>query len=261
MKTIRLVTRADDAGLNRTTNRAIRATAKQGIVKNISLLAVAPAIDDAAEVLRDLAGSVDFGLHACLTSEWRHPKFRPLSRSAAAESLVRKDGSFPATIDELASLLPDADGDADAVAVEMAAQLDRIRKLGFEPTYLDEHMLFGSVDGLASVLVSFAKEHGLIYDRSLIERKTMTRLPGWSGPGPHPGTELADHLSSLDAGTYLIVGHPGFKADEMQRLRHESEKGVDVLLDHNRQRRMFADIEIVDYCENAGVELLRYSDI
>ena len=44
MDSIRLVTRADDAGLNKTVNRAIRSAANDGIVRNISLMAPAPAI-------------------------------------------------------------------------------------------------------------------------------------------------------------------------------------------------------------------------
>lgn len=254
MEHIRLLTRADDAGLNRTSNRAIRAAVKQGIVRNVSVLATAPFVEDAAEVLNDLESMVDFGLHICLTAEWRKPKYRPISPEA--KTLGTADGAFAPNVTELESLGPDP----DLVRTEIEAQLDRLESLGFKPTYIDEHMLVGAVDSVAKAILELSREKGLIYDRKLHQEKKIERLPGWSGPGPHPGTELADHLSGTSAGTYLIVGHPGFKADEMQQLHSLSNPGGDVLQQRNRERRMFADIEIVDYCENAGIELLRYSD-
>ena len=79
MEGIRLVTRADDAGLNLTSNKAIRASVRQGIVRNVSLLAPGPYIEHAAETLGDLAGQADFGLHLCLTAEWANLRWGAVS--------------------------------------------------------------------------------------------------------------------------------------------------------------------------------------
>ena len=255
MATIRLVTRADDAGLNHSTNRAIRASVKQGIAHNISLLATTPSIEDASKVLADLHGIVNFGLHVCLTSEWRNPRFKPLG--SKVQSMVRDDGSFPASLDELATHAPKD----DEIISEVTAQYEKLISLGFQLSYLDEHMSIGGIAGIADVLTDFAKENELVYDRTLRNAQVISPLVGWQGPGPHPGTELADHLSSTPAGTYLVVGHPGFKSDEMQQLRRDAGDEYDALQERNRQRRMFADIEIVDYCDNAPVKLLRYTDL
>ena len=255
MASFRLLTRADDAGLNRSTNRAIRASVKQGIVRNVSVLATAPDLEDAAELLLDLDGLVDFGLHVCLTSEWKQPRYTPVSGNA--KSMIRSDGSFPAGVEELATLEPDV----DEVADEVRAQLERLRSLGFDVKYIDEHMLVGSITTVRDGIVEVASNASLVYDRELTETGDIARVPNWNGPGPHPGTELADHLSSMEWGTYLLIGHPGFKADEMQGLKLESGAERDILQERNRERRMFADIEIVDYCDNAGVNLLRYSQV
>ena len=255
MAIINLVNRADDAGLNHSTNRAIRSAVKQGIVRNISLLATAPAIEDASEILADLQNSVDFGLHACLTSEWRFPRYKPLDSSV--QSMIRDDGSFLSSLDELATHAPKT----DEVIREITAQYEKLISLGFELSYLDEHMSVGDIAGIADVLTDFAKERDLVYDRTLQNAQVISPLVGWQGPGPHPGTELADHLSSTPAGTYLVIGNPGFKSDEMQQLRRDVGGDYDALQERNRQRRMFADIEIVDYCENARVKLLRYTDL
>jgi hypothetical protein len=57
------------------------------------------------------------------------------------------------------------------------------------------------------------------------------------------------------------VGHPATKDEDLHRLRHPGQsQGVEALK-RNRQRRMFMDIEIVDYCENVGIERVRYSQL
>jgi chitin disaccharide deacetylase len=255
MKRVRLLTRADDAGMNRTINRAIFAAAEKGIVRNISVMASTPEIEDAAAILLKLKDTVDFGLHVTLTAEWYNLRWGPISDVDAAGSLVLEDGTFPVECDGLAELSPDV----DEMMREVEAQYTVLADLGFPIKYMDEHMGVGQVAGLHERLVEFAAEKKLLYDRALRECGKYTRLPGWSGPGEHPGTELADHLAGVEPGTYLIVGHPGNKTDEMEYVRKDGQPKGEVMMQRNRQRRMFMDIEIVDYCENVHIELLRYS--
>ena len=257
MAGIRLVTRADDAGLNITSNKAVRASVRQGIVRNISLLAPAPEIDHAAEILADLADQADFGLHVCLTSEWANLRWGSISEPTVVSSLLRSDNSFPATYDEFAASSPNI----GEMMVEVQAQYELLMELGFTLSYIDTHMGVGRVSQLHDELKVFAREKDLVYDRQLLEAGSFTWLPGWDGPGEHPGTELADHLATVPAGTYRIVGHPAFKTEEMRELRFPGKPAGEHYLPRNRQRRMFADIEIVDYCENVGIELVRYSQL
>ena len=98
MAGIRLVTRADDAGLNGAVNRAIRSAVNDGVVRNISLMAAAPAIEDAASVLGDLSKSVDYGLHVTLTAEWENPRWGPVLDGERVASAVRRDGTFHVTV-------------------------------------------------------------------------------------------------------------------------------------------------------------------
>lgn len=257
MDTVRLLARADDAGLNETANRAIRSTAVQGIVRNISLMAPAPAIEDAAEVLGDLGDRVDFGLHVTLTAEWENVRWGPLLPPKRVPSIRRGDGTFHFSVDELASGTPDP----QEMVSEVEAQLDRLTALGFSITYVDEHMNVGEVGGLAPALAELCTKKGLVCHRDLLRSGSLRGLDGWPGPGEHPGTELADFLSGLEGGTYYLVGHPVFKSEELETLRHRGEAPGRQMIPRNRQRRMFADIEIVDYCENRGIELIRYRSL
>ena len=257
MNGIRLVTRADDAGLNATTNRAIRSAIIDGIVRNISLMAPAPAIEDAADTLLDLSEEVDFGLHVTLTSEWDAVRWGTVTKSTDVPALVRRDGTFHLKVSEL----DDAGPGTDELMTEVEAQYDRLTGLGFALSYVDEHMLVGSVGTLADELRKFAIDHNLACDRDLQADRKLSLLPDWAGPGEHPGTELADCLSGMEPGTYLLFGHPGTKDEEMQFLKVPGGRAGEVAVRRNRERRMFMDIEIVDYCENAGTTLLRYSQL
>lgn len=261
MKQIRLLARADDAGLSISANKAIRAAVRQGIVRNISLLAPAPEIAAAAELLRDLRDEADFGFHVCFTAEWASLRWSPLSGRLNAATFTRKDGTFPYTIRELLSINNGIGPDLDAMEREVDNQYSKLRDLGFELRYLDEHMGVGDVPGLAERLFTFATEHSLIVDRVARGAGDLVPLPGWNGPGPHPGTELADCISMAPDGSYIVVGHPMFKSPEMERLYAPGKEKGSAMAERNRERRMFTDIEIVDYCENAEVSLIRYSDL
>ena len=255
MRGIRLVTRADDAGLSRSAIRAIRAAARQGIARNVSFLVPSPEAADAASTLLDLGDHVDFGLHVCLTAEWSTIRWGPVAPPEDVGTLLLPDGSFARDREELRSLSPNL----DQMVAEVVAQYERLRSLGIKPSYMDEHMGVGEIGGLHERLAGLARDWGLVYDRALTSSGKLHALEGWTGPGEHPGTELADHLSMMPEGTYLLVGHPAFKSQEMERLTLPGQP--DVMTTRNRERRMFTDIEIVDYCETSGIRLLRYSDL
>ncbi|MDF1512247.1 MAG: ChbG/HpnK family deacetylase [Anaerolineae bacterium] len=65
---IKLVTRGDDAGMCHTVNIAIRDAVMHGILRYVSMMAPAPAFDEAVEIFSDLPG-VKFGLHVDLSSQ------------------------------------------------------------------------------------------------------------------------------------------------------------------------------------------------
>lgn len=81
MKSIRFITRADDAGSSRSANRAIAQVVDGGFVRNVSLMACGPAIEDAAQLLAHRK-DVCFGMHTTLNAEWDKVKWRPLLRTA-----------------------------------------------------------------------------------------------------------------------------------------------------------------------------------
>ncbi|MGH9937478.1 MAG: ChbG/HpnK family deacetylase, partial [Blastocatellia bacterium] len=62
---IRLITRGDDLGCARSLNRAMKECYEKGILKNCSVLAATPYVEEAARMLAKAKG-LCFGLHCVL---------------------------------------------------------------------------------------------------------------------------------------------------------------------------------------------------
>ncbi len=87
---IRLIVRGDDMGSSQASNEAAVRCFRDGVMRDVELMAVGPWFPEAARLLRENPG-LDVGLHLTLTSEWDNVKWRPLT---TAPSLVGKDGYF-----------------------------------------------------------------------------------------------------------------------------------------------------------------------
>jgi len=259
---IRLVTRSDDAGSSKSANRAIHAAVKKGILRNASIIAPGPSVNHAAKVLGGLVkgGELCVGLHATATCEWEWPVWGPVLGADDVSSLVDERGVFHRTLEVLVA------GDAPAgkvradILAEVAAQLERLRSLGLKVAYMDEHMGLGRLEGVGEGLARIAKREGLVF------RPELDQLP----PPPAEGGEFEedDHASRLIAalkgagpGTYLVAGHPAFDDDEMGRCHGAGKAEGEVGPDRNGERLMFMREDVVAWCREKGVRLLRYDEL
>ena len=184
---VRLVTRGDDAGACVAANEAVERAARDGVLKNASLIACGPAIEDAALRLREIPG-LCIGLHLTLASEWDALTWGPLTRSLL---LTDERGCFP----QSPASLPRTSEAIDAMLAEADAQLDALRSLKLNPAYLDEHMGTSAwaVPELAGPLAEWAKTRDLPWPQ----------LPGVPGEGT-----LFERLRTCPPGDYLWVNHP-----------------------------------------------------
>jgi hypothetical protein len=249
---IRLVTRADDAAMSRSANRAIRETCEHGLVRNISVMAPAPFLEDAAETLAGLP-DVAFGLHVCLNCEWESPRWGPVLPPDQVPGLLAEDGRL--TRDP--KVLHHRGLTADTILPEIRAQLDRLREVGFDVSYIDEHMGFGWVGGLGDALGDLAAHEGLIYRMDL---KRLPRPDAAIAPGDHPG-RLLEQLRRAEPGTYLVVGHPAYDDEEMRAVERLGEGAGDVARDRNLQRLQFVRADILTLCRDRGIVPIRYDGL
>jgi hypothetical protein len=259
---IRLVTRGDDAGMCPTVNRAIRDACRDGILRNVSVMVPAPAFEEAAAMLRGLEG-ISVGLHLDLTAEWAHLRWGPVLPPDAVPALVDADGAFFHTGQELLAHIQGAEpGRAlSQMQAEVRAQLAKARAHGLEIAYLDEHMGIGWVGGLGEWLPDFCAEEGLICNRSLLETGALRRLPPVEGDVDDPVAALIAALKIAAPGTYLVVGHPVYPTEEMQQAHMPGQAPGIEAVRRDGQRRMLMASEIVAYCREHAVNVIRYEDV
>jgi len=75
---IRLIVRGDDMGSSHASNEAAVRCFRDGVMRDVEVMAVGPWFPEAARLLRENPG-LDAGLHLALTSEWDNVKWRPLT--------------------------------------------------------------------------------------------------------------------------------------------------------------------------------------
>ena len=159
-----LITRADDFGSSHSANQAIYEVSKKGIVKNVSVMACAPYLEEAAEMLAS-SKDVTFGMHSVINAEWDRVVWGPVAPKEKVKSLIDHRGVFYQDVLELAAAKPDL----DEIITEYKYQLERLRKVGFPIAYIDSHMMpEGDIPGLAEKINSLGNSNMLVYGMSLI---------------------------------------------------------------------------------------------
>jgi predicted glycoside hydrolase/deacetylase ChbG (UPF0249 family) len=173
-----LVVNADDMGLTPGVCRAVRRAHSDGVVTSTSVLAVGTAFEQAAIAVRE-AGDLGLGAHLAIVGE-----DRPLLSAREVPTLVDRDGRFPLSYRTVVTRGLAGRIDADDVAREFRAQLERVRGIGVPVTHLDTHQHTHLWPAVAAVVVDLAREAGI----------RCVRLPGSRRRGP------------LGAGVRLLAG-------------------------------------------------------
>jgi predicted glycoside hydrolase/deacetylase ChbG (UPF0249 family) len=181
----RLIINADDFGPNPRIVDAVVRAATEGCLTSTSVLVN---LSDVASALAGLSRSgIGVGAHLNVTSG------RPLAAACDIPSLLGADAGF---VGREEFRLRAGSIDPLHLRIEFAAQVDRLRSLGVEPTHLDNHhpeiYLYPR---LFQAVVDLAAERGL-----------PVRLP--FSQAPHPRTAAmagdfgltAENLASLGAG-------------------------------------------------------------
>jgi predicted glycoside hydrolase/deacetylase ChbG (UPF0249 family) len=163
-----LVVNADDMGLTPGICRAVRRASAEGVVTSTSVLAVGTAFEQAAATVRD-SGNLGLGAHLAIVGE-----DRPLLSAREVPSLVDREGRFPLSYRTVVARGMAGRIDADDVAREFGAQLERVRGIGVPVTHLDTHQHTHLWPAVAGVVVDLARAAGI----------RCVRLPGSRRLGP-----------------------------------------------------------------------------
>lgn len=250
MKTLRLITRGDDAGSNSTANHGILEACDKGILRNVSFMVPCVAIEEAANMFAHKS-EICCGLHITLTAEWDRVRWGPVLSTANVSSLVDDHGHFFKN----SPLVKENDAKLDEMMAEIQAQFDRGKTLGFDFKYADLHMGVGNnIDGFPDAFDTWCTEHQILNYRHYHQS-----LPGVDANGD-PVDKLIAQLQAVESGQYAIVGHPAYDTPEMRELGHNAMAGAAIAQQRDWQRRWFTDPRILTYCKNHNVVPTRYDE-
>lgn len=148
-----VILHADDVGMSHGSNRAFLELAAAGMVKSGSIMAPCPWSAEILALLQEHP-EIDVGVHLTLTSEWPGYRWGPLTTRKAGSGLIRKDGSFWPSGEDV-----HAQADTAYAAVELRAQVERVVSAGIAITHLDSHMGVNFLSALFDVYVALGQDY------------------------------------------------------------------------------------------------------
>ncbi|HEX9188541.1 MAG TPA: ChbG/HpnK family deacetylase [Vicinamibacteria bacterium] len=258
--TTRLVVRGDDMGSSQASNAASIRCFRDGVMRDVELMAVGPWFPEAARLLRENPG-LDVGLHLALTSEWDNVKWRPLT---TAPSLVGPNGTFhpmiwPHPHYGKAGALKEQPWKLDEIERELRAQIELTRREVPHLSHLSDHMGFQALGPEVAALVKrLAGEYGLDVDTEALG----ARWVGWDGKPLTPEEKVPSFLrvlEKLEPGTWIFVDHPALDTPEMRAIGHVGYENVAV--DRQGVTDAWTSPAAKEIVRRRGIELVGYRDL
>jgi len=237
-----LILNADDLAVSHSEDTASFAALDQKLITSATAMVPCPWFTEVAAYAK-AHPEADLGLHLTLTAEWQSYRWGPIASRALVPSLVGPDGYFYASTSEVAE-----HAKADEVEIEIRAQIDRAKAMGFEPSHLDSHMhALYRTPQLFGVFLKVAREYKLPIRMARNDQPFESVLPlmapgdpipdaifspgadvpasGWNDyyvnliKNLQPGvTEVFVHLAHDDVETQAVmVNHPDWGAAWRQR--------------------------------------------
>ena len=185
-----IVLHADDFGMNAAVNEGILRAFRDGLLTSTSLLANAPAAEEACAawpvLVNDLrAGDVasasrrwqlgddlppfDLGVHLNLTQG------RPLTGTYPVE-LLNDRGQFPGIGPVFRRLRTAGSRFRDGVRAELQMQIERLVDCGIQPTHLNGHQYVELMPGVAALMPELAKKYSIRIVRVARESHLMRTI-------------------------------------------------------------------------------------
>ena len=257
---LRLIVRGDDMGSSQASNEASIRSFRDGVMRDVEVMAVGPWFPQAARLLRENPG-LDVGLHLALTSEWDNVKWRPLT---TAPSLVEPDGTFhpmiwPGPHYGKERALKEQPWKLDEIERELRAQIELAQREIPHLSHISDHMGFQALGPEVAALVKrLAAEYRLDIDPEALGVKWV----GWDGKPMTPAEKVASFarvLEALSPGTWLFVDHPALDTPEMRATGLVGYETVAV--DRQGVTDAWTSPAAKEIVKRRGIELIGYRDL
>jgi predicted glycoside hydrolase/deacetylase ChbG (UPF0249 family) len=256
----RLIVRGDDMGSSHASNEAVLRCFKDGVMRDVEVMAVGPWFPEAARLLRENPG-LDVGLHLALTSEWDGEKWRPLT---TAPSLVERTGFFfpmiwPGPHYGKDRALREQPWKLAEIERELRAQIELTKREVPHLSHLSDHMGFEALGPeVAALFKRLAGEYGLDIQPEALGVEGV----GWDGKPTTPAEKVLSFvrvLEKLGPGTWLFVDHPALDTPEMRATGHVGYEGVAV--DRQGVTDAWTSPTVLEVVKRRGIELIGYKDL
>jgi hopanoid biosynthesis associated protein HpnK len=157
-----LILNADDFGLTPGVNRGIIRAHQEGILTSTTLMATAPAFEDAVALAR-ANPQLGVGCHLVLVGG------QTVTPHAEIPSLAAPDGKLPGSLAMFAANVSSGKIRPEEIGQELRAQIGKIRSAGIDPTHLDTHKHTHAHPVVMEELARVARELGIRRVRNPVE--------------------------------------------------------------------------------------------
>ncbi|MEW9698874.1 polysaccharide deacetylase family protein [Paenibacillus sp. SI8] len=277
-----LIINADDFGMCHATNAGVQQLLVEEFISSTTVMMPCAWSKEAA-VWSAAHPAYNVGVHLTFTSEWKNFKWGPVTRNANTDSLLTDEGYFPPDC-----LTFEQQADIGQVKAEIIQQIESAKRLGVDPTHLDNHM--GSLYGLRTgrdfleIVIDICAEYGLplrmprhvpgqaisseiaqiaAQRAELADRKGVVIIdylvdwpyaPATAGTYEEAKIRLTDALRGIQPGLSELIMHPSFVTDELKAITpHYEWRGTEfALLRDPDLRKIVADEHI---------HVIRWSDL
>ncbi|MCJ7778971.1 MAG: ChbG/HpnK family deacetylase [Sedimentisphaerales bacterium] len=279
----KIIINADDFGLCDGVNRAVVQAHTQGILTSATIMANMPAARQAVELAKQLP-TLGVGIHLNLFEG------KPVSKDPCVDCLLDTNGQFAYSPARLSILSVARRKIRNAIATELAAQIQWVIDNGLKPTHLDSHKHIHSFPAIFPIVCDLAKSFRIAAIRWPFEPKQVSQKP-WPPPTQggrkrariiramakinrrqnpsffktqatlgiaHTGGINVDFLKAAiinnRAETVEIIAHPGFingLDPTKTRLVQQRKMELDTLCDKKTKQ----------YFKEAAVKLVHYGQI
>lgn len=203
-----LIINADDFGLSHSVNKCILKAFHNGLITQVSLMAVGHAVDEAIEMALDY--NIPCGIHLAIVCEFDTFPFKPLTSmpvSLASSKYFHND---------LKAFIHNAD--PQEVEVELISQIEFLKGRGIKPLHFDSHIGTYKYD----IIQKLSKTYNVINRDSFesgVSGQNVINTFFHLTIGNYLPIKLLrykNYLSSISTGNHLVVCHPTDKNTEFE---------------------------------------------
>lgn len=163
----KIITTADDLGIDKGTNSAIRESFDVGVLTSSCLMADGEAFDDAVENVVKARPNLEIGIHLDII------ECKSLTQSGKS-ILTDKNGVFNNSYGKM--LLKSFDKNfLSAVETEFVAQIEKILSAGIKPVYINTHVHTHSIPNLFKIVCKLADKYSIPFIRTQGELPYYTK--------------------------------------------------------------------------------------